>query len=92
MKLPSKSEGVKAVRVKEESVFVFSLIKRFGTLIFEKALCIRLERNLLGILIGSVWIRFCIRGEFFNSTGRTTYALLISETRTGQVFFDSSKI
>ena len=36
MELPLKGEGVKAVRVKGESVLVFSLFKSFGTLIFEK--------------------------------------------------------
>ena len=36
MKLPSKSDVLKAVRVKGESVLFFSLVNRFGTIIFEK--------------------------------------------------------
>ena len=35
MKLPSESKDVKAVRIKGQSVLVFSLVKMFDTLIFE---------------------------------------------------------
>ena len=36
MKLPSESKDVKSVRIKGQSDFVFSLVKRFDILIFEK--------------------------------------------------------
>ena len=66
MKLPSKSQRVKALQVNGESVLVFCLEEMFETLIFKKALCIRLESNLLALSSGSVWIRFRIRRKCFN--------------------------